>query len=170
MKDNWDDVIKLVIKEEGGFVNDKNDPGGMTNWGVTKKTLEDWCGHEVNEQAMRNLIPADVYPLYQQRFWDVIGGDICPRGLDYALMDFAVNSGPARALRYVQTILDVEVTGKLDDATKAALADCDGAETASKLCDNRLEYLQKLPTFDRYGKGWSARVGRVKSEAAKMAG
>ena len=85
-------------------------------------------------------------------------------------MDFAVNSGPARAMRYVQTILDVEVTGKLDDATKAALADCDGAETASKLCDNRLEYLQKLPTFDRYGKGWSARVGRVKSEAAKMAG
>jgi lysozyme family protein len=83
-------------------------------------------------------------------------------------MDFAVNSGPARALRYVQTILGVSVTGKLDDATKAALADCDGAETASKLCDNRLEYLQKLPTFARYGKGWSARVDRVKAKSLEM--
>jgi lysozyme family protein len=168
MKDNWDDVIKLIIKEEGGFVNDPHDPGGMTNWGVTKKTLEDWCGHEVTEQAMRSLIPADVYPLYKQRYWDAVGGDACPAGLDYALMDYAVNSGPNRAIKHLQIVLDIPQTGKMDDATKTAIAACDGAETASKLCDYRLEWLQKLPTFARFGKGWSARVGRVKEKASDM--
>ena len=55
MISNWESSFKYLLQSEGGFVNDPNDPGGMTNLGVTKKAWEQYVGYEVNEADMRAL-------------------------------------------------------------------------------------------------------------------
>ena len=69
MNDNFDKCLALVLKSEGGFVNNPADPGGMTNLGVTKTVWEEWVGHQVDEKAMRALTPADVAPMYKAKYW-----------------------------------------------------------------------------------------------------
>ena len=53
MKENFDTALKALLKHEGGYVNHPQDPGGMTNLGVTKRVWEEFVGHEVDEQIGR---------------------------------------------------------------------------------------------------------------------
>jgi hypothetical protein len=98
MNSNWNNSFNLMLKSEGGYVNNPADPGGMTNLGVTKATWENWVGRESDENEMRSLTPEKVEPLYKKKFFDAVRGDELPVGLDYLLFDFAVNAGAGRAI------------------------------------------------------------------------
>ena len=155
MKDNFEQCLALLLKEEGGYVNDSRDPGGRTNHGVTQKTWESYVGHPVTEVDMVNLTIEDVSPLYKQNYWDKINGDELPYGIDYAVFDMAVNSGVTRAAKTLQQICGVATEGNL-------------REIATRTCEARLAYLQGLPTWNTFGKGWGARVSRVENLAFSM--
>lgn len=170
MQDNFEQCLALVLKHEGGFVNHPKDPGGMTNLGVTKKVWEEWVGHPVDEAAMRALGPADVAPLYKKNYWDKIKGDVLPRGVDYACFDLAVNSGVGRAAKILQKALGVSADGVIGPATLDAAASSDVRNLATEICDLRLAFLQGLPTFDTFGKGWTRRVQEVEKVAFDMVG
>ena len=60
MKQNFDKCLEMLLAHEGGFVNHPEDPGGITNLGVTKKVYDEWTGRESTEQEMRDLTPEDV--------------------------------------------------------------------------------------------------------------
>ena len=98
MNSNFERCLQHTLKEEGGFVNNPKDPGGMTNLGVTKRTYEQYVGHPVDEETMRGLTPEMVAPLYKKMYWDVVKGDQLPDGVDYCVFDVAVNSGPTKAV------------------------------------------------------------------------
>ena len=68
MKANFEAALAAVLHHEGGFVNHPSDPGGATNLGCTKTVWEEWCGHPVNIQEMRELTPEDVAPLYEDKY------------------------------------------------------------------------------------------------------
>lgn len=170
MQDNFEQCLALVLKHEGGFVNHPKDPGGMTNLGVTKRVWEEYVGHPVDEAAMRALGPADVAPLYKKNYWDKIHGDELPAGVDYACFDLAVNSGVGRAAKILQKALGVNPDGAIGPATLNAVASCNPREVASEICDLRLGFLQSLPTFDTFGKGWSRRVAEVEKLSFEMVG
>ena len=70
MKENFEFCLAQVLKHEGGFVNHPQDPGGMTNLGVTKRVWETWVKREVGEMEMRALTPELVRPLYKEMYWD----------------------------------------------------------------------------------------------------
>jgi len=169
MKDNWEKCFELVLKHEGGYVNNPKDPGGMTNLGVTKRVWEEYVGHEVDEAAMRALTPNVVKPLYKKNYWDKIKGDELPSGVDYAAYDLAVNSGTGRAAKYLQQIAGVPVDGAIGPKSLEAIKACNATETVDVLCDMRLDFLQKLPTWGTFGKGWGKRVDDVADLATKMA-
>lgn len=169
MKDNFENVLSLVLKEEGGFVNNPDDPGGMTNLGVTKKVWEGFVGRAVDEAEMRSLTRADVTPLYKQDYWNKVCGDDLPHGLDYAVMDFAVNSGTGRAAKLLQKTCGVDPDGTIGPATLGVVNTADARDLIGKVCDQRLAFLRSLPTFATFGKGWSARVARVRAASDKMA-
>lgn len=169
MKGNWDQCFQMVLKNEGGFSNNPRDPGGMTNLGVTKRAWENWVGHTVNEDFMRNLTPEKVNPFYKAQYWDRIKGDQLPAGIDYALYDFAVNSGVMKASKTAQEIAGVPADGVIGQKSIAAIIACNPHEVADAICDMRLEFLKRLSTFDTFGKGWTDRVGRVKAKALSMA-
>lgn len=170
MQDNFEQCLALVLKHEGGYVNNPKDPGGMTNLGVTKRVWEEWVGHPVDEAAMRALGPADVAPLYKKNYWDKIKGDALPRGVDYACFDLAVNSGVGRAAKILQKAVGVNPDGAIGPATMDAAASSDVRNLATEICDLRLAFLQGLPTFDTFGKGWTRRVQEVEKVAFDMVG
>jgi lysozyme family protein len=169
MKENWDDCFAMVIKSEGGFVNNPKDPGGMTNLGVTRSAWEAYLGRDVSEDDMRSLTPDRVKPFYKAMYWDRIKGDSLPAGVDYAAYDLAVNSGPAKAARFLQEIAGVVADGVIGPKSLEAIQACDAKETADSICDMRMDFLKGLSTFDTFGKGWTDRVTKVKAKAMSMA-
>lgn len=86
-----------------------------------------------------------------------------PAGLDLALFDFAVNSGPDRAIRTLQAALDVAADGIVGSQTLGAVGAKDTENVINDLCDRRLGFLRRLPTFAVFGKGWTRRVGEVRA-------
>lgn len=169
MKENFDDALKALLKHEGGFVNHPKDPGGMTNLGVTKKVWEEFVGHEVDEQTMRGLTPESVAPLYKQRYWDAVRGDDLPSGVDFVVFDCAVNSGVGRASKFLQRALNVADDGKIGPTTLAAVKAKNSQDLINSFCEQRQAFLEALPTFDTFGKGWTRRVSEVREQATHMA-
>lgn len=170
MKDNFEQCLALVLKHEGNFVNHPKDPGGMTNLGVTKKVWEEWVKHPVDEAAMRALGPADVGPLYKDRYWNRVRGDDLPSGVDYAVFDLAVNSGVGRASKILQAALGLPTDGIVGPKTIEAAQAANAKELATNVCERRQDFLQSLPTFDTFGRGWTRRVSEVEETAFKMVG
>jgi len=169
MKASWDASFEMVLKHEGGYVNDPRDPGGRTNLGVTQRAWEAWLVRTVTESDMRALTPDTVKPFYKTMYWDKIKGDQLPAGVDYAAYDLAVNSGVRRAAKYLQEIAGVVADGAIGPKSLEAIKACNPKELVDALCDMRLAFLKRLPTFETFGKGWSRRVAEVKTRADSMA-
>ena len=165
---NWPQCFALVLKNEGGYVDNPADPGGATNLGCTKAVWEQYIGRSVTKDDIKVLTPNDVMPLYKAKYWDTIKGDDLPEGVDYAVFDFAINSGPSRAAKALQSVLSVTVDGQIGSATLRALETANPREVATAVCEARLAFLQSLPTYGTFGKGWSNRVSEVEKIAFNM--
>lgn len=167
MKENFENALKAVLHHEGGFVNHPSDPGGMTNLGVTKKVWEEWVGHEVDEKTMRGLTPEIVGPMYKVKYWDKIKGDDLPTGVDYTVFDCAINSGPGRAAKFLQSCVGVDPDGGIGPKTLAAVNSFDSKQLIEDYSKRRLSFMMDLPTWGTFGKGWSRRVNEVEQAALK---
>jgi lysozyme family protein len=141
----------------------------MTNLGCTKAVWEEFVGHPVSEADMRALTPASVAPLYKRKYWDKVAGDDLPAGLDYAVFDAAINSGPGRAAKWLQEVAGVPADGSIGKQTLAAVDAFSPLELIAQYNDKRLQFLESLPTFATFGKGWSNRVSSVQSIASQQA-
>ncbi|WP_116654880.1 glycoside hydrolase family 108 protein [Pelagibacterium sediminicola] len=172
-RENFAGALAGVLVHEGGYVDHPKDPGGATNMGITHRVLAEWRGkstREVSKQDVRNLTKTEAGAIYRARYWNEIKGDDLPAGVDYAVFDFAVNSGPARAAKFLQRIAGVPQDGRIGPVTLAAVRSADPGTTIIRLCDDRLAWLKTLSTFSTFGRGWSRRVGEVKIDALAMAG
>jgi lysozyme family protein len=169
MKSNFEDCLARVLASEGGFVNHPSDPGGMTNLGCTKVVWEEFVGHPVSEADMRALTPEMVAPLYRRKYWDKVSGDQLPKGLDYAVFDAAINSGPGRAAKWLQEVAGVPADGAIGLKTLAAVAEFTPTTLIAHYNDKRLQFLESLPTWGTFGKGWGNRVAHVQSVASMLA-
>lgn len=168
MKENFDQALAAILHHEGGYVDHPKDPGGRTNLGCTQRVWEEWVGHPVDEKTMRGLTSADVAPLYKTKYWDKIKGDELPTGVDYVVFDAAINSGPGRAAKWLQTVVGAVPDGAIGAGTLAKVAAMPAADIVEKYQQTRLQFLQSLPTWDTFGKGWGRRVAEVEDAAGKM--
>lgn len=168
MRENFGFALQALLKHEGGYVHHKLDPGGMTNLGVTRAVWEAWVGHPVDEKQMRALTPALVAPLYKKKYWDRISGDELPTGLDMAVFDFAVNSGVGRAAKLLQEVLGVAQDGAIGPKTLAKAIEKDSSQLVADYNAKRLAFLQALPTWQTFGRGWGRRVAEVTQQATQM--
>jgi lysozyme family protein len=176
MLSNWDKSFDHVVAHEGGFTNDERDPGnklpdgrkGSTMWGCTQANWEAYIGKQVTQDDMKALTKEDVKPLYKRDYWDAVKGDDLPNGVDYAVFDFAINAGPGRAKKTLQTALGVTADGGIGPGTLAAIQAADAADLLQKFSDAKTSFYQGLPTFQTYGKGWLKRVAEVQTTASTM--
>jgi lysozyme family protein len=172
MQGNFERCLEKLLAHEGGFVHHEKDPGGMTNLGVTIRVWEEWVRHGVDEKQMRALTPETVAPLYKRKYWDACRADELVSGIDYCVFDVAVNSGPGRAIKFLQSCVGATPDGGFGSITLGLVkkAEEDPVRLVELYCAKRLEFLQSLKTFETFGKGWSRRVAEVKEEALKMLG
>ena len=171
MLSNFDHALDALLEDEGGFVNNPKDPGGMTNLGVTKAAWEEYVGHPVAEKEMRALTPEIVKPFYKKKYWDRVRGDELQDGLDYCVFDVAVNSGPGRAIKFLQTECGVPADGGFGPTTFAAVSQFTGDALKTFItgyCQERLKFMQSLPTWPTFGNGWKNRVTKVEKRALEM--
>lgn len=168
MRANFASALQKLLGHEGGFVNHPDDPGGMTNLGVTQRVWSEWVGRPVAEAEMRKLTPARVAPLYRARYWDKVKGDALPAGIDYCVFDAAVNSGPGRAAKWLQACVGVEVDGDIGPKTLIAVAKADPNTLIDDYAKRRLSFMTDLPHWGAFGKGWARRVADVQAVAESM--
>lgn len=167
---NFERAFSLVLKHEGGFVDHPKDPGGATNLGVTIGTLGEWLGRKATKAEIKALKPATVAPIYRKNYWNACRADDLMSGVDFAVFDFAVNSGVSRAAMALQRIVGVADDGKIGPLTVKAAAKMDPALIVQRLCADRLSFLMRLSTWKTFGTGWRSRVQGVEREALKLAG
>lgn len=169
---NFHKCLEFTLQWEGGFVDHPRDPGGATNMGITKKTWEDWVGHSVTVEDIKALTIDDINPVYRQNYWNVVHGDQLPDGLDLLVFDFAVNSGPRRSVLELQRLFpgltDDGVIGPITLGTVLGEYKLDPYDLIDDYCQARGLFLEKLDTFDTFGRGWMNRVEAARKEAKGM--
>jgi lysozyme family protein len=118
---------------------------------------------------MKALTKEDVKPLYKRNYWDAVHGDAIPSGLDYCIFDCAINSGVGRSARFIQEIVGVFADGAIGNNTVAAINLINPVTLINEFCDKRQAFLESLPTFGTFGKGWTKRVSDVRIKSLEMA-
>lgn len=162
MKDNRAKVIGWIGLSEGGFVDDPRDNGGRTNMGITQRTYDAW--NRANGRKLvdvKRITKAEADAIVGTQYLDAVRFDDLPSGLDYSVADFAVNSGPARAVKVLQKLLGFtgrNVDGIIGAQTMAMIARSDLESLIIGYNKARMAYLKSLSDFQHFGKGWTARV------------
>lgn len=174
MDRNFPRALQLVLKHEGGWADNPKDPGGATMKGITLSTYRRIVDQKATKDDLRHISDAQVAAIYRRQFWAEVDAPELPDGLDYAVFDFAVNSGPVRAAKYLQAALGMEQDGVVGPATLRAVAAHPAARLVNSLCDARLVFMRNIKGKDgkrlwaTFGKGWTARVAEVRKEALIM--
>ena len=162
MQNNFAKAYRKTIAAEGGFSQHPLDPGGATMKGVTLKTYSAHLGRQATVEELKAIPEEHLLTIYGQGYWDKCRCDDLPSGLDVCVFDWAVNSGPRRAVMALQELAGVTPDGDVGPKTLAAVASWwgyYGPKTCIAMYQNeRMEYLEDLPTFKVFGNGWTKRV------------
>lgn len=162
MRSNYPQMQRWIGLSEGGFIDHPDDPGGATDRGITQATFDAWrrrLGEPL--EPVRGISKAEAERIIAFQYLDRVGADELPAGLDYAVADFAVNSGVSRAARELQRVLGVTVDGVVGVQTLAAanrLSAQGVEEVIIALCEGRMAFLKRLRHWGTFGRGWTRRV------------
>ena len=168
-------LSKIILKHEGGFVSDPNDPGGATNkgiaWNTWKKYAKKDLGIEPTLDNLKNLSSKNAEIIYRKRYWEPKG--FCKLKNDCVglmVYDWTITSGGAT--RQIQKLLNNEFGQNLivDGAMgKGTIAGINNVQNQQKLLQRiseiRKDYYTNLaikngkttPLY-KFLKGWKNRV------------
>jgi lysozyme family protein len=147
---NFDTAINRVLGIEGNYVNDPNDPGGETKFGISKRSYPNL--------DIKDLTGEQAVALYHRDFWEVLKLDSFPLAVSAQVLDFAVNSGNATAIHAAQRAAGVADDGRVGPVTLAALQAMETHDFVMCFLAERLQYLSGLNAWKDYGKGWARRI------------
>lgn len=158
-------ALTLIFGDEGGYVNAKTDAGGPTKYGITHKTLAAHRGvASVTANEVKAMKLSEAEDIYRDGYWAQSGGDLLPAGLDYAVFNSGVMSGPARAVRVLQGVVGVTQDGNVGPRTLAAVNAYQGTIAAliAAYCDAYMTFLRSIKNaktgFPVNGRGWTIRI------------
>lgn len=179
MDRNFKSILKHTLGSEGGWSDNPKDPGGATMKGVTLKTFRRFVKADATKDDLRKITDAQLETVYRREFWDTVSGAQLPSGVDMAVFDFSVNSGPSRAAKYLQKVVGVKQDGKIGPATLEAVNNMSPTALINTYMDERLAYMKRAkgssgalkgkllwPTFKN---GWQRRIDSVRSFSLKLA-
>jgi lysozyme family protein len=172
MNANFDMSFDRVMQSEGGYVWDKDDAGGETNFGVTIGAWGAYLGRAIQPGEMKALTKDAVKPFYKQMYWDKVRGDDLPAGVDYAVFDFAVNAGVGRATKFLQRAVGAIDDGAIGPGTLAAVAKTFTKTLLANFSKQKEDFYnglaEKNASQQKFLKGWLARVEHVNNDAINM--
>jgi len=154
---NFDEAFTRLLGHEGGYVNDKRDPGGETNWGISKRSYP--------TLNIASLTEWDAKQIYRRDFWDKCKADKLPPDVRFDVFDGAVNSGIGQSAKWLQRAVNVPDDGEIGPITLAACANVPGYVLSKRYNGHRLEFMTNLKTWAAFGGGWARRIAANLKEA-----
>ena len=154
---SFQEAYVKLLEHEGGYNFNPNDPGGETNWGISKRAYP-----AVN---IAKLTMNEAGEIYKRDYWDKLHCDSLGEKLAFQLFDAALNSGINQATKWLQRSINVEVDGVFGKNTLAASKLYDESTVVSRFNGHRLAFMCDLKTFDVFGRGWARRIAKNLKEA-----
>lgn len=151
------DFVDRVIAREGGakITNYSADPGGVTKYGISQRAHPD--------KDIRNLTYEQARTIYLDEYFHAPRlGQLLDGKLQELLFDYGVHSGPQTAVRTLQKLLGVPLTGIIDDLTAHAANTRHGDELRHRVIEQRILFLARQvvakPSKLTFLVGWLNRV------------
>ncbi len=175
----FDKCIEVILRNEGGYVNDIHDRGGATNYGISLLFLKGLKGKDFNGDGFsdgdinkdgkidildsKQLTKNKAVSLYKRYFWNNKYNDLDEEDLALHLFDMGVNAGTYRAVKILQRIIDVRPDGIFGNKTLSAANDVIGCSELYRIA--RKDYYKMLvsqnPEYEKFIKGWLNRVDKT---------
>jgi len=153
----FDTAFDRLLGHEGGYVNHPKDPGGETNWGISKRS---YPGVDI-----KNLTREQAAQIYLRDFWQPLGA--APAAVKFQAFDFAVNSGIQTAIRKLQAAIDVADDGHWGPVSAAKLASMEVNDVLLRYMAQRLRFWVKCSAWPTMGAGWVSRAALNLEYASK---
>lgn len=109
----FDIAIRLTLQHEGGYVDNLNDPGGATKYGITQADLP---GTNIAE-----LTSAQASVYYLANYWKPLYNQIASQDVANKLFDFGVLFGVRTAAKALQVVLGIPLDGLFGPMTLFAV-------------------------------------------------
>ena len=152
-------IIEKVLEHEGGYVNDPNDRGGETNFGITKKFYPD--------VDIKNLTKEQAKHIYHTDYWRRGKCDEIPSKLRHIYFDMLVNFGKRGAVKVLQRAANaknknkIDVDGGLGPATLKAIQNLELERVRAYRVLRFANLVIKKPEQERFWFGWYRRATEV---------
>jgi len=157
---NFEEAVEHILRFEGGYVWNEKDPGGETNFGISKRSYP--------FLEIKSLNRAAAAALYRRDFWDSIKLDLLPPPLRLMVFDTAVNQGPFTAISILQNALYVAPDGLVGLKTLEALANENLEIVLVRYVRLRLKRYFSTNNFETFGEGWLKRLLDVAMISARL--
>ena len=152
-------VIGVILANEGGYVNHPDDPGGETKYGITKRQFPNI--------DIKNLTEEKAKEIYYSHYWLPLKkslDQLKDPELVLHVFDMGINAGPTTAMLLLQAAFDVEMDGQVGPQTVTAIRSFPNPVETYKTA--RDLYYKILVIRDRknkvFLKGWTNRVKKTK--------
>ena len=150
----FDEIIEVVLEHEGGYVNDPDDPGGETNFGIAKRSHPD--------VDIANLTKDGAKEIYKSVYWDKNKVESLPEYLRHIYFDMCVNQGRGRAVRIMQRAAnakgaDLKVDGGMGPVTIAAMKGLEIGRVRAYRVKYYADLVTRKPDLEKFYFGWFRR-------------
>ena len=166
---NFEQALKYTLKNEGGWSNHPDDPGGATNHGITLKTAQRHGIHTAEE--LKAITPEKVANIYKADYWRF--GGIKDQNTATKLFDMSVNMGTATAVKLLQSVLNIakanlKIDGIFGPKTEAAVNSMDFDVLLEALCVwsvyHYCSIVERRPASQVFLRGWLHRANATPKE------
>jgi lysozyme family protein len=153
----FDEAFEKLLGHEGGYVDNRADPGGETKYGISKRAYP--------AEDIRNLTLDRAKLLYFRDYWGPAGCDALPPAMRLQVFDMAVNSGVRAAIKALQKAAGENVDGVLGPLTLLAVQSMPAPRLVARFNGARLALMAELPNWPAAGRGWARRIASNLAEA-----
>jgi len=155
---NFDDIIEVVLHHEGGYVNDPDDPGGETNFGIAKRSHPD--------VDIANLTKEGAKEIYKEHYWDRNKVESLSEDLRHIYFDMCVNQGRGRAVKILQKAANAKganlvVDGGMGPKTIAAMKGVELQRVRAYRVKYYADLVTRKPDLEKFYFGWFRRALEV---------
>lgn len=163
---SFEESVKYVLENEGGYSNDPSDPGGATNFGITIDDLARFRGHEVIPQDVKLMTIEEAKEIYKEFYWDPLNcGKIDNDSSATCIFDTGVLYGIRTSAKYAQRVVGVDPDGQIGPLSLNAVNKLSGFKLVNGIYSLIVDHIDALVDANhrlaKFQAGWMNRARRL---------